>query len=603
MVTSGYRQFPVNGVAKPAATEANAFCQCGDYGCSSPGKHPVFGGWQEAATTDPEQILAWAEQHPGCNFGTPLGDGIYVIEYDPYQVNGHRLKSLRDSGIPTSALSTSGRGLHDYIAGTARNGQKIFPGATARSDGYFVVSPGSLHFTGRRYGRRNTLVARSELPVYDLPRIEPEYTVEQREILPDLVPAGDRHETLKRHAGRLRRTGLNEGAIAASLRALRDEQFDDSGREVGDDEINSLARWIMRFEPEDDALFDVGQEPATDGEEAEDEGLIILSNTVAQGRSWAYSDLIPLGVVTTLVGKQGQGKTTFAKTVGAELTKGTLPGDLLGQPSSVLISSFEEDCNSDVLPSVRYAGGDLDLIGFIPPRNDEPHKIAAWLDENVEEMEDESGTRVRLIVLDGGKDFCRGNRPDWDNAESEVKRYLRVLDRLAARREVAIVMILHPNRSGGGQTAGSVAWESKPRQCLEFMRGIVEVHKSNFGRMGRFITVTGENRFEQIDGKEHSVWRQRLPHHVAGPPGGSEVWVGSPIVSPKALPSGESDPPPKSEARPKVAGPQWSSIWEAVGRAEHARGRSARGTRPDTANPTASRSGIVRIVDDEVEEA
>jgi hypothetical protein len=247
----GYPVFPVHGVADDGT------CLCSKTSaCTSPGKHPVAAGWQQAATTDAGTILAWWEKYQelypgiGCNFGIRVGDDVWAIEVDPYQGGPNRLKALRDSGIPVQAYSMSGRGVHVFGRGRAVNGQKLGPGLTVRSDGYLVVAPGSRHATGRRYGRRRCWRSVSELPRYDFP-VEPEN--EPRLVTNGTIPAGDRHETLKREAGYMRRRGAGREAMFAYLKTLYETQCEQGPgiREIDDSEIMDIVEWVLDKPPDE----------------------------------------------------------------------------------------------------------------------------------------------------------------------------------------------------------------------------------------------------------------------------------------------------------------------------------------------------------------
>ena len=52
--------------------------------CSSKGKHPIFNGWQELATTDQDVIKKWWSKHPNANIGILTGEksGWLVLDID-----------------------------------------------------------------------------------------------------------------------------------------------------------------------------------------------------------------------------------------------------------------------------------------------------------------------------------------------------------------------------------------------------------------------------------------------------------------------------------------------------------------------------------------
>lgn len=52
--------------------------------CRRRDKRPRIKGWQDAATSDPAQLVRWARAFPGCNWGVATGavSGIWVLDID-----------------------------------------------------------------------------------------------------------------------------------------------------------------------------------------------------------------------------------------------------------------------------------------------------------------------------------------------------------------------------------------------------------------------------------------------------------------------------------------------------------------------------------------
>src|SRR5690606_39017018 len=60
-----------------------------------------------------------------------------------------------------------------------------------------------------------------------------------------------------------------------------------------------------------------------------------LSHIETRRQRWLYQDLIPLGASTIVAGRGGIGKSTILAWLAASATRGTLPGDLNGEPIAV----------------------------------------------------------------------------------------------------------------------------------------------------------------------------------------------------------------------------------------------------------------------------
>lgn len=248
----GMRVFPVFGVSRPGPTELEAECACGNPECESPGKHPVSKGWQEMATSSHVAIKEWFSSPRPRNFGIALdGEDWTVVEVDPYQ--GGRLRDLRQLVGELGPISMSGRGFHvTYRRSNVPNGTRLGAGITVRSAGYFVVGPGSTHYTGRRYGRRmygfDSMHHRPDLVVLlGASTHTPNGNGSGGGLVPRDLPAvihdgEQRWRHLLSLAGTLRRRGLGATVIV--------EQLDVFNRNhcrppKPDADVERIARWVV----------------------------------------------------------------------------------------------------------------------------------------------------------------------------------------------------------------------------------------------------------------------------------------------------------------------------------------------------------------------
>jgi Bifunctional DNA primase/polymerase, N-terminal len=239
------RVLPVHGIVSPGATEADARCGCGSRACTSPGKHPVFNGWQELATADNVKIRQWLGNGHRRNYGIRLGGSWSVVEVDEY--DGGSFRALREVAGTLGPVSVSGRGHHVFFrSSNVPNGTRLGPGMTVRSDGYYVVGPGSTHYTGHRYGRRrygfDRMHERPDLTVGTLDVAKTTSTKVPR-VLPKTIHDGEgRWRALLSLAGGLVSRGIAEDAVLEQVQAFnrthcvppKDEQ-----------EVARLVRWVV----------------------------------------------------------------------------------------------------------------------------------------------------------------------------------------------------------------------------------------------------------------------------------------------------------------------------------------------------------------------
>jgi hypothetical protein len=164
---------------------------------------------------------------------------------------------------------------------------------------------------------------------------------------------------------------------------------------------------------------------------------------------------IPLGAITLLAGREGIGKSTISYDVIAKVTQGTLRGEHYGTPKGVVIYATEDDWEPVILPRLMAAGadtarvyradayeptGELDWISF--PRD------LVRLAEQCKEHD------VALLVLDPIMSIIDGKLDT--HKDREVRQALDPLSRFAAAAGVAVLGLIHVNKSSGTDPLNSV---------------------------------------------------------------------------------------------------------------------------------------------------
>jgi hypothetical protein len=156
MASLGHPVFPLYGIK-------DVTCTCGNAICPAPGKHPRRQNSFKEATIDPTVINMWFKYEPGLNYGVRLGQELgntgkmaMVVDVDRYKVGGAEaledLEKIHGRLPETVEVMTGAGGSHYYfltdssLSFTDKMGQNI----DLKVNGY-VVGPGSLHVSGRRY--------------------------------------------------------------------------------------------------------------------------------------------------------------------------------------------------------------------------------------------------------------------------------------------------------------------------------------------------------------------------------------------------------------------------------------------------------------------
>ncbi len=168
---------------------------------------------------------------------------------------------------------------------------------------------------------------------------------------------------------------------------------------------------------------------------------------------WLWSDLIPLGKVTLIVGAPDVGKSILTTYLAARVSRGeAMPGETTAtrEPADALILNAEDELQDTVFPRAMAAGGDqsrlvsirlLDSAGDDPPPQISLSDIDT-LETVIAELDD-----CRYMVIDPFAAFLDGAN---ENSNENVRAILMGLGRLAARHGIAIVIVTHMRKCGDG---------------------------------------------------------------------------------------------------------------------------------------------------------
>jgi AAA domain len=186
--------------------------------------------------------------------------------------------------------------------------------------------------------------------------------------------------------------------------------------------------------------------------------------------SWLWAGRIPLGVLSLLAGRPKLGKSTLAYELAAQLTTGELEGDLAATPGNVLVVTFEDLIAETVVPRLCAAGADLSRGRTIEALEGDQRDLVSLPGDVPRIAEAAAEFDVRLLIVDplmaalaGGTDSHR---------DSQVRRVLAPLAKLAEERGLAVLTIMHLNKGQGadliGRIGGSVAFTGAARSLLVF---------------------------------------------------------------------------------------------------------------------------------------
>ncbi|NJD58547.1 MAG: hypothetical protein FIA98_04010 [Anaerolineae bacterium] len=254
----------------PVTWMMNGHCSCGRSDCTSPGKHPLVENGFYSATTDLDQIKQWHDRWPDANWGLRTGDkkaggsGIIVLDIDHETGGFHTWDLMREENpgpIETVTVATGNRGQHLYFLypeGTdIRSGAGVLgQGVDIRANSGYVLVPPSSTTNPYKFELNPSDTEVIELPTWIRSKLNghvrslPVQTKTAAARLGKVINQGERHQSLTSIAGSLRKTGMGEEEIRATLKTIRDERFDSGDHPVSDDEINGVVEWIKNKQSE-----------------------------------------------------------------------------------------------------------------------------------------------------------------------------------------------------------------------------------------------------------------------------------------------------------------------------------------------------------------
>lgn len=199
------------------------------------------------------------------------------------------------------------------------------------------------------------------------------------------------------------------------------------------------------------------------------------SSYTPRAHRWLVPGMIPRGALTLLSGREGLGKSTWAYTLAAAVTRGTVPGDLLGRPADVFIAASEDDWPTVIVPRLIAAGADLDRVhNVIDVIRGGPggESVLTFPEDGVALAVALAEHEVALLILDPllpriGKGYDT-------HKDQPVRQGLAPLVEAAGAARTAVLGIIHRNKSERSDladtTMGSRAFTAVARSVLAVLR-------------------------------------------------------------------------------------------------------------------------------------
>ena len=243
------------------------------------GKKPCLSGWPELATVGLDQLRRWQGEFPGCNWGIATGaaSAIFVIDLDGEQgfASARAWTGEHGSEWKNTRIAKTARGHHLYyqwpVGLEIRNSAgDLASGVDVRGEGgYVVVAPSFVRppaaIKDHQYRWLDQSVAIASAPDWlldKLRRVEESRGKGERvsclSTSKDVIPEGQRNQSLASLAGSMRNRGMSQVAIIAALKA---ENANRCSPPLDDSEVENIAASIARYEPRRPAVVNNGKWP------------------------------------------------------------------------------------------------------------------------------------------------------------------------------------------------------------------------------------------------------------------------------------------------------------------------------------------------------
>lgn len=236
---------------------------------------------------------------------------------------------------------------------------------------------------------------------------------------------------------------------------------------------------------------------------------------------WLWKRRLALGTLGLLAGREGTGKSTLGYWVAARLTRGELYGIYYGTPKAVLVCATEDSWEHTIVPRLIAADANLDLVERVEVLNAIDLHVSLSLPRDLLAVEKAAtDTDAALLILDP---LMSRLDDDLDtHRDGEVRKALEPLVAIADRTRMAVLGLIHHNKSGSSDplqlVMASKAFTAVARSVHTVMpdpdddtgqRRLFGTPKNNLGRtdLPMFsFTITGH----PIPTEEGTAWTGKL---------------------------------------------------------------------------------------------
>jgi hypothetical protein len=274
------------------------------------------------------------------------------------------------------------------------------------------------------------------------------------------------------------------------------------------------------------------------------------ANMTPRRIKWLNGDVkggrIPLGGITLLAGREGIGKSTITYDLIAQVTKGELPGEYFDTPKGAVVYATEDEWEPVIVPRLIAAGADRKYVHRAEAYTADGEKDAIDFPLDLKRLAAQCVKNdVALVVLDPIMSVINGKLDT--HKDREVRQALDPLTSFAGAAGVAVIGLIHVNKSGGNDPLNSVmgsrAFSAVARSVLFCVKVegdgddenaqptyLFTHEKCNLGPKmpsKQYEIKAVELSIEDVDGSTFAVWTSKVEWGFYDRRGAREVMEGN----------------------------------------------------------------------------
>jgi len=424
--------------------------------CAPGEKYPITPDGFKSATVNEKQIDAWWSQYPDANIAIST-EGLLVVDVDgaenDWPTDPDKYEELMQ--YPVSITPRGGRHYlfkdpdKKYRNTTSHLGLRVDTRATG---GYILAPPSQVG--GRRYSWLNKVEGHEDLmwpPNWLVSALVGKKKTPDERTIENTIPSGQRNGTLTRMAGIMRRCGMSQQEIVASIRVANIQRCDPP---LPDQEVRKIAWSVSRYEPDQITVAVIENHFQQMMDENPDLYTPMNADSLLENYESLHKPvihgLIREGETMNVIAQSKMGKSWMVLGMAVSVTTGASWMGHICEQGNVLIvdNELHAATTANRLKKVMKAmnvrvkniNGKLDVLNLRGKLLDLKGLAKILL---------ESGKKYRVIILDAFYRFVPEGMSENDN--SSVAGLYNILDNVANSLNCCFVIIHHTSK---GNQAG-----------------------------------------------------------------------------------------------------------------------------------------------------